>query len=96
MSTGFVMVHIMKYSIVFYLGFEFKVGMEGSQKPREIDTPEMITLHKIIKDFVFWIKRLKEKTESVNKTENAGRIFWSKDQFKKKNCNTNLFTSLGI
>ena len=59
----------MKYSIVFYLGFEFKVGMEWSQKPREIDTPEMITLHKIIKDFVFfWTKRLKEKTESLNKT----------------------------
>lgn len=65
------------------------------KKPREIDTPEMITLQ-IIKNFVFWTKMLKEKTEFLNKTlKMLAEFFGVKIDLKKKN-KKNLFTSPGI
>lgn len=54
------------------------------KKPREIDTPEMITLQ-IIKNFVFWTKMLKEKTEFLNKTlKMLAEFFGVKIDLKKK------------
>lgn len=58
------------------------------KKPREIDTPEMITLQ-IIKNFVFWTKMLKEKTEFLNKTlKMLAEFFGVKIDLKKKTKKT--------